>query len=276
MLQNLASLLQPAREKGYAVACFNVFGYEDALAVVRAAEQRQASVILSINLDFREFMPLTHIAAMLIPLAESASVPVCLHLDHTYDIDSVKQAVDCGFTSVMYDCSQLTIEENINGIREVVEYGRTHSVSVEAEVGSVPYASGRDHIKSTLTQIEEALAMQAQGKPDALAISIGNVHRIENAFVDIDFEHFQTLMDAVDTPMVVHGTSGIKPEDVRALANQGICKFNIGTCVRQRFGTALRQTLNSDPKLFDRLSIMKQVIPEVCDEADRMIELLGQ
>ena len=276
MLQNLASLLQPAREKGYAVACFNVFGYEDALAVVRAAEQRQASVILSINLDFREFMPLTHIAAMLIPLAESASVPVCLHLDHTYDINSVKQAVDCGFSSVMYDCSQLPITKNIEGIREVVEYGKANNVSVEAEVGSVPYASGRDHIKSALTDIEEALQMQQIAQPDAIAISVGNVHRIENAFVDIDFDHFQTLIDAIDTPMVIHGTSGIKPEDVRALANKGICKFNIGTCVRQRFGMALRQTLDSDLALFDRLSIMKKVIPEVSDEVMKMIKLLGQ
>ncbi len=276
MLANLRELLTPALQKGYAVACFNVFGYEDALAVVQAAEQRNASAILSINLDMAQFMPLEHIAAMLRPLAESASVPVCLHLDHTYEIDAVKRAVDCGFSSVMYDCSQLTIEENISGIRQVIEYARPNDVSVEAEVGSVPYASGRDHIKSELTQIDEAYAMQEQAKPDALAISIGNVHRIENAFVDIDFAHFQNLMDAIDIPMVVHGTSGIKPEDVRALASKGICKFNIGTCVRQRFGMALRQALDSDPELFDRLNIMKQVMPEVRDEVAKMIELLGQ
>ncbi len=276
MLANLRELLNPALQKGYAVACFNVFGYEDALAVVQAAEQRNASTILSINLDMAQFMSLEHIAAMLRPLAESASVPVGLHLDHTYEIDAVKRAVDCGFSSVMYDCSQLTIEENINGIRQVVEYARPSDVSVEAEVGSVPYATGRDHIKSELTRIDEALAMQEQGEPDALAISIGNVHRIESAFVNIDFAHFQKLMDAIDIPLVVHGTRGIKPEDLYALASRGICKFNIGTCLRQRFGMALRQTLDSDPKLFDRLKIMKQVIPEVSDEVAKMIEKLGQ
>ncbi len=276
MLQNLASLLKPAGDEGYAIACFNVFGYEDAKAVVTAAERRNASVILSINLDMREFMPLGHIAAMLIPLAESASVPVCLHLDHTYEIESVKQAIDCGFSSVMFDGSQLSIEQNIDGICEVVEYGRPHQVSVEAEVGSVPYASGRDHIKSALTQIDEALAMQAKGKPDAIAISIGNVHRIENAFVDIDFDHFELLRSALETPMVVHGTSGIKAEDVRRLAGQGIGKFNIGTCLRQRFGQSLRTALDKDPLLFDRLTLMRQVIPEVCDEADKMIAMLGQ
>ena len=276
MIKNLADILKPAREQRYGVGCFNIFGYEDAVAIVSAAEKRSASVILSINLDMREFMPLESIAAMLTPLAESATVPVCIHLDHTYDIESVKRAVDCGFSSVMYDCSQLSIEENIEGIREVVSYAKPHDVSVEAEVGSVPYATGRDHIKSALTEISEALAMEEQAKPDAIAISVGNVHRIENSFVDIDFDHFQKLMDAVKTPMVIHGTSGIKPDEVRLLAKKGICKFNIGTCVRQRFGNALRDTLNDNPLLFDRLEIMKNVIPEVSDEADKMIALLGQ
>lgn len=276
MLKNLATLLKPARENSYGVACFNIFGYEDALAVIQAAEKRQASVILSINLDMREFMPLENIASMLIPLAESATVPVCLHLDHTYDIETVKKAVDYGFSSVMFDCSQLTIEENITGISEVVDYAKSRGVSVEAEVGSVPYATGRDHIKSELTAISEALAMEKQAKPDAIAISVGNVHRIENAFVDIDFEHFQSLMAAIKTPMVIHGTSGIKPDEVKRLAKEGICKFNIGTCLRQRFGYSLRKTLENDPSVFDRLEIMKKVIPEVRDEADKMIALLGQ
>ena len=276
MLINLKDLLAPALNQGYAVACFNVFGYEDARAVVDAAEARNASVILSINLDMTQFMPLSHIVGMMSPLADSAKVPVCLHLDHTYDIAVVKQAIDHGFSSVMYDGSQTPIEENIKGIQQVVSYAAGKNVSVEAEVGSVPYASGRDHIKSALTQVCEAEAMIEQGKPDVLAISVGNIHRLENDFVDINFDHFKILEQAINIPLVIHGTSGIKPADIRRLAASRVCKFNIGTCLRQRFGHALRQTLNSDPNLFDRLSIMKQVIPEVSDEASKMIELLGQ
>ncbi len=276
MLSNLNDLLHPALEGGYAVACFNVFGYEDALAVVNAAEARKASAILSINLDMSQFMPLAHIVAMMSPLAESSRVPICLHLDHTYNVEVVKHAIDCGFTSVMYDGSQTPIKENIKSIQEVVAYAKDKNVSVEAEVGSVPYASGRDHIKSALTEASEAIAMAKQGNPDALAISIGNIHRIENTFVGINFEHFELLEQAVDLPLVVHGTSGIKSEDIQRLSASRVCKFNIGTCLRQRFGSALRNTLNSDTKLFDRLSIMKKVIPEVSDEAAKMIELLGQ
>jgi fructose-bisphosphate aldolase class II len=276
MLANLNDLMRPALKDRYAVACFNVFGYEDARAVVDAAEARNASVILAVNLDMTEFMPLQHITGMLRPLAESASVPVCLHLDHNYEIDTVKQAIDCGFSSVMYDGSQKPIADNIAGIQAVVDYARKQGVSVEAEVGSVPYARGRDHIKSAPTSVDEAVAMAEQGQPDALAISIGNVHRIEDAYVNIDFENFKAIELAIKIPLVIHGTSGIKPEDIHNLARRSVCKFNIGTCLRQRFGSALRDTLASDESLFDRLTIMQKVMPELSDESSQMIELLGQ
>jgi fructose-bisphosphate aldolase class II len=276
MIANLNELLQPALKEGYAVACFNVFGYEDARAVVDAAEARDASVILAVNLDMTEFMPLSHITAMLRPLAESANVPVCLHLDHNYEIDSVKKAIDCGFSSVMYDGSQRPIADNISGIQAVADHAHKQGVSVEAEVGSVAYAKGRDHIKSELTRVAEVVSMAEQGRPDALAISIGNVHRIEDSYVNIDFDRFDALEQAVDIPLVIHGTSGIKPEDIRYLARRSVCKFNIGTCLRQRFGSALRRTLSADESLFDRLTIMQKVMPELSDEASQMIKLLGQ
>ena len=276
MLVNLKDLMQPALKNGYAVPCFNVFGYEDALAVVTAAEARNAGVILAVNLDMTLFMPLDHIIGMLKPLAMSAKVPVCLHLDHNYDIPTVIKAIDAGFTSVMYDGSQLPIAENIAGVKEVVAHAKKLGVSVEAEVGSVPYASGRDHIKSELTDINEAIMMLEQAKPDVIAVSVGNVHRLENTFIDIDFTRFNELQAAINVPLVIHGTSGVKTTDIQKLAQGNVCKFNIGTCLRQRFGKSLRNTLAADPHLFDRLTIMKSIIPEVSHEADKMIALLGQ
>ncbi|MCO4838169.1 MAG: class II fructose-bisphosphate aldolase [Oceanospirillaceae bacterium] len=276
MLVNLTDLMQPALKNGYAVPCFNVFGYEDALAVVNAAQARNAGVILAVNLDMTLFMPLDHIIGMLKPLAQSASVPVCLHLDHNYDIPTVIKAINAGFTSVMYDGSQLPIAENVAGVKQIVAHAKSKGVSVEAEVGSVPYATGRDHIKSELTDVREALMMLEQAKPDVLAVSVGNVHRLENTFVDIDFVRFNELQAALDVPLVIHGTSGVKTHDIQILAKGNVCKFNIGTCLRQRFGNTLRKTLNDNPHLFDRLTIMKTIVPQVSDEADKMIRLLGQ
>jgi fructose-bisphosphate aldolase class II len=276
MISNLKDILLPAREQGYAVACFNVFGFEDSRAVIDAAESRNASVILSINLDMREFMTMDQIIGMLKPMAESTKVPVCLHLDHTYEVDVVKQAIDTGFTSVMFDGSQLPISENISCVRNVVMYAKSKGVSVEAEVGSVPYATGRDHIKSALTEVSEAVAMENEGKPDALAISIGNVHRLETGSVEINIERFNELEKALSIPLVIHGTSGIVDRDIRLLSERDVAKFNVGTVLRKRFGSSLRSTLESNPELFDRLSIMQKVIPDLKETATKVIKLLGQ
>jgi fructose-bisphosphate aldolase class II len=276
MITNLKDILLPAQDKNYAVACFNVFGYEDARAVVDSAEARNASVILSINLDMRQFMTMEEIVGMLRPMAEKSKAPVCLHLDHTYEVDAVKEAIDAGFTSVMFDGSQLPISENISLIQDVVDYAHPKGVSVEAEVGSVPYASGRDHIKSALTEVADALMMEQQGQPDALAISIGNVHRLESGSVEIDLERFNELEKALNLPLVIHGTSGLEDKDIQTLSLRQVAKFNVGTVLRKSFGNSLRSTLESDPELFDRIAIMKKVIPDLKATASKVISLLGQ
>ena len=276
MITNLKDILLPAQDKNYAVACFNVFGYEDARAVVDSAEARNASVILSINLDMRQFMTMEEIVGMLRPMAEKSKAPVCLHLDHTYEVDAVKEAIDAGFTSVMFDGSQLPISENISLIRDVVDYAHPKGVSVEAEVGSVPYASGRDHIKSALTEVADALMMEQQGQPDALAISIGNVHRLESGSVEINLERFNELEKALSLPLVIHGTSGLEDKDIQMLSLRQVSKFNVGTVLRKSFGNSLRSTLESDPALFDRITIMKKVIPDLKATASKVISLLGQ
>ncbi|MDP7553282.1 MAG: class II fructose-bisphosphate aldolase [Candidatus Thioglobus sp.] len=276
MISNLKDILMPAQDGGYAVACFNVFGYEDARAVVNAAEARNASVILSINIDMRQFMPMEQIIGMLRPMAEKARVPVCLHLDHTYEIDTVKEAVDTGFTSVMFDGSQLPISENITAIRDIVSYAHPKDTSVEAEVGSVPYATGRDNIRSALTEVIEAVAMEEQGQPDALAISIGNVHRLEDRSVAIDLDRFTELEKALSLPLVIHGASGLENKEIQIMASRQVAKFNVGTILRKTFGNSLRTTLKSDLDLFDRITIMQQVIPDMRTTASKIIRLLGQ
>ena len=276
MISNLKDILIPAQDKNYAVACFNVFGYEDARAVVDAAEVCNASVILSINLDMRQFMTMEQIIGMLRPMAEEAEVPVCIHLDHTYESDVVKEAVDAGFTSVMFDGSQLSIDKNITAIRDIVSYSHPKGVSVEAEVGSVPYSSGRDHIKSAITEVSEALAMEKQGKPDAIAISIGNIHRLESGSVSINLDRFNELEEALSLPLVIHGTSGLENKDIKMMALRQVAKFNVGTILRKSFGTSLRSTLKSNLDLFDRITIMKRVIPDMRDTAIEVIRLLGQ
>ena len=224
----------------------------------------------------RQFMTMEQIIGMLRPMAEKAKIPVCLHLDHTYEMDIVKQAVDSGFTSVMFDGSQLSISENITAIQDIVSYAHPKGVSVEAEVGSVPYATGRDHIKSAITEVSEALAMEEQGQPDAMAISIGNVHRLESGSVAIDLDCFNELEKALSLPLVIHGTSGLEETEIQMLALRQVAKFNVGTILRKSFGNSLRSTLESNPVWFDRITIMQQVIPDMRSTASKIIRLLGQ
>ena len=140
----------------------------------------------------------------------------------------------------------------------------------------MPYASGRDHIRSALTEVTEAVAMEEKGQPDALAISIGNVHRLEDRSVAIDRDRFTELEKALSLPLVIHGTSGIEKKDIQMMASRQVAKFNVGTSLRQSFGKALRTTLASDPGVFDRITIMKRLIPDMSATASQMIHLLGQ
>lgn len=267
--------MTPASNSPYSVGCFNVFGWEDALSVVQAAENFRAPVILSVNLDFRTFVPLDVIASMLLPLATRASVPICVHLDHTYDVETIFRAIDLGFTSVMYDGSQLSLDENIAGTKKVVQYAHRRGCSVEAEIGSVPYAEGRDHIKSALTDPKEAARLCVESGLDALAVSVGNVHRLTSPGATIDFGRLEEIERIVSVPLVIHGTSGILESDIRKLIGTRVSKFNIGTSLRQAFGRGLRAALDGRPDLFDRIEIMKQVMPIMSVEVERLICLLG-
>lgn len=276
MLVNLATILAPAVGSDYSVACFNVFGWEDAQAVVNAAAEVGAPVILGASADFRKLVPLAEIAPMLRAIAERAPVPVCVHLDHTYDIAEVMRAVDEGFSSVMYDGSQLPLEENIAGTRRVARYAHAAGCSVEAEIGSVPYAEGRAHIKSELTDVHDAVRLAAESGLDAMAVSIGNVHRLKEPAAVIDFERLEAIAARVTVPLVIHGTSGIFENDIARLARmRRVAKFNIATVLRQAFGRGLRDTLARNPGRFDRVEIMSDVMPVMSREAGRMIGLLG-
>jgi fructose-bisphosphate aldolase class II len=275
MLVNLATILEPAVTGGYGVAGFNVFRWEDARAVVDAAEETGAPVILAASLDFTRFMPVELIAAMFRTLAESATIPVCAHLDHAYEVDAVLRAIDAGFTSVMYDGSPLPLANNIAGTRRVVAYARAAGCSVEGEIGSVPYAEGRDHIRSELTDPASAKRLASESDLDALAVSVGNVHRLKQPGATIDFARLAAIEAEVRVPLVIHGTSGIFEADLARLARTRVAKFNIGTVLRQSFGKGLRATLARRPECFDRLEIMGDVIPVMTAEAVRMIRLLG-
>lgn len=279
MRTGLPELLRAASDGGYAVPCFNVFGFEDARAVVDEAARRKAPVILGTNREMVEFTGLKATVAMLTALADDVDSPVCVHLDHCYDIDLARRAVDAGFGSVMYDGSQLPFDDNVTNTRLVVEHAHAAGIGVEGEIGSVAYNPadnhGREHIRHELTEPDVAARFVAVSGVDAVAVSIGNVHRLKETVSGIDFERVAAIDAVVDIPLVVHGTSGIDDEELRRLCRGPMTKCNIGTALRQCFGKALRATLAANPDEFDRLTIFRDVMPEMQHAAGRYFDLLG-
>jgi len=275
MLVNLNDILPAAAASNYSVPCFNVFGYEDARAVVDAAEEVNKAVILACNKDVVDFYGVETAAAMFLNLANNSTVPVCLHLDHTYEEEIIFRALKAGFSSVMFDGSQLPLDENIARTRIVADVAHALGASVEGEIGSVPYQEGRDHIKTIDTVPADAGRFARESGADCVAISVGNIHRLTEPTSIIDFTLLDRIAAEVSVPLVIHGASGIRDEDMQKLKQTRVSKFNVGTCLRQALGHNLRDCMNKEPQKFDRIYFMQKAMPYVTQEAIRNFELLS-
>lgn len=275
MLVNLNDMLPAAANAGHAVACFNVFGNEEVVAVLAAAESLGRGVIIACNKDMASHMGVVGFAGMVRGLVAATSVPVCLHLDHCYEEETVFAALRAGFTSVMFDGSQLALEDNIARTAHVALVAHAFGASIEGEIGSVPYTEGRDHIRSELTEPSDALAFAQRSGVDAMAISVGNVHRQQTSTSEIDFERVAQIAALTDLPLVIHGSTGIREADLLRLKKLRVAKFNVGTTMRMTFARSLRASLDADLAQFDRLVLMKPVLAALQAEAARVIQVLG-
>ena len=275
MLVSLKPLADEAAEQPYAIPAFNVFGYEDATAVIRAAEAVQAPVILAVNIPAIRHMPLPYLAPLLLQAARDAAVPVCVHLDHGQDLATIQEAIAHGFSSVMFDGSQLPLEENIAVTKEVVRLARKHGVSVEAEVGSVGYSDPSMKLKHELSDPAEVERFTDETGVDAVAVSIGTVHRMEEQTASIRFGLLAEIEQRVRTPLVIHGSTGVPNRDLRRLAQARVAKINIGTALRMAFGNSLREQMAADPHVFDRIVLFKQAMEAVKQAAIDKFHHLG-
>ena len=255
-LATLKEVLKPAMEGGYAVAGLVTLGWEDMLAYVRAAEEENVSIILQAGPSCRAHTPLPILGKMFNHLANEASVPVVSHLDHGYTEDECKEAIQCGFTSIMFDGSKFPLQENIDKTARIVELAHEASVSCEGEIGFVGYSDGA---QSAGTKPSEAQKFGKETNVDAMAISVGNVHLQKNKEANLDLTRIREIEQVTATPLVIHGGSGVTTAQRSFLAqNSKICKFNIGTELRMAFGKALQKSLDTDPDQFDRVQILSQ------------------
>jgi fructose-bisphosphate aldolase class II len=271
-LATLADVLQPALKGGYAVGGLVTLGWEDMRAFVAAAEAENCPVILQAGPGCREHTPLPILGKMFRHLAEGASVPVVAHLDHGYTYDECSEALDSGFTSLMFDGSRKPFKDNIAETLAIAEMAHAAGISCEGEIGFVGYANGEN---SAGTDPDEAAVFARETGVDAMAISCGNVHLQENKEGGLDEDRIAAIQALTDVPLVIHGGSGV-PVDQRArlAKTTNICKYNIGTELRMAFGAAMREAVNSDPTRFDRVTILKDTHDPTVAAARRVLAAL--
>lgn len=273
-LVTLKDVLQPALENGYAVGGLVTLGWEDMRAYVAAAEAENLPVILQAGPGCRAHTPLPILGKMFRHLAESASVPVVAHLDHGYTADECREALDSGFTSLMFDGSSKPLQQNIDETAAIAQMAHAAGISCEGEIGFVGYANGAD---SNGTDPEEAATFARETQVDAMAISVGNVHLQQDKEGGLDAARIRAIQDVTDVPLVIHGGSGVPVEQRTSLAREtAICKFNIGTELRMAFGQALRDTVAADATTFDRNEILKQTHDPLVAATRRVIRAFGK
>lgn len=270
MLCNLRELIAMAEAQGHGLAAFNVYGYEDGKAVINAAERLNRPVVLMTNKDAVHHMGVRMLAKILCTLAKEAAVPVGVHLDHATELPVIRAAIGEGFSSVMFDGSQLCYEQNTKLTKEVVHMAHEKGVSVEAEIGAVGYSDCSIKFQARYTEPEEARRFSEETGVDALAVAIGTVHRMEIQEANIQFDLLRKIHAEVNTPLVIHGSTGVADSDLTKLIQYGATKINLGTTLRMAFGNTLRRQMEENPNEFDRVKMfgpcMKAVEEKACEK----------
>lgn len=246
MLVNMKELLKDAQDGNYAVGSFSVANMEMVLGVLKAARELSAPVILQIAEVRLKQSPLEIIGPLMVAAAENADTPVAVHFDHGKTEEKIKQALDLGFTSVMFDGSHLPLDENIATTKRIIDIAGKYNASVEAEIGCVGGSEdGSEDIAINCTKPQDAVRFEAETGVDALAIAIGNAHGNYKDVPNLRFDILQKVNEMTNTPLVLHGGTGISPDDFVKCSKNGIKKINIATatfdCVEQSVRQAYEQ-----------------------------------
>ena len=260
-LVNAIDLVREAQEKNTAVFSFVCIDYNEVRAVINAAEQTGKPVIAMLLPEYVTRFSLNgfgEFAAMVRFMAEHTDARVGLHLDHSYDEAQVRDAIDCGFTSVMFDASRDDLETNIRRTRDMVNYAHARGVAVESELGAIGLARDRwDERTDLFTKPETVAYFCRETSVDSLAIAIGNAHGDYAQTPKLDLQRLDEIRQVTDTPLVLHGGSGIPDDQLREAFRRGICKFNYGTDVKRCYIQAISRFMetHTPPQSLDVLEI---------------------
>ena len=273
MLVNLNDVLKKAQKEHYAVGLFNTTDTDMLQAAIEAAEEMASPIIIGTAEVLLPYGELKLIAPAVIRAAERASVPVVVHYDHGLTFDRCMEAMNLGFTSVMFDGSAGDPSENLEDTAEIVRIAHSIGVTVEGEIGHVGQADTDDGMASDMyTSPEEAVAFVNATGVDSLAVAIGTAHGVYKTRPCLDIQRLQKIRDSLDTPLVLHGGSGLSDDDFRNTIAAGIAKVNIFTDLCAAGVNAMEQGIRSGMGYLD---IRNSKVEAIKQAVKTKIELFG-
>lgn len=280
-LVNPMGFIGVARQKGVAIAAFNVHNLETIQAVVEAAAEERAPVMVQTTPGTLKHAGIAYVAAAVKVAAELHRIPVALHVDHCTSFEVIVQCIQHGYTSVMIDGSKLSYPENVALVKKVVEVAGAAGVPVEAELGKIGGTEDQmtvDEREATFTVPEEAQDFVNVTGINTLAVAIGTAHGEYKGEPELDFERLTAIRKLVDIPLVLHGASGVPDESVREAIRRGICKVNIATELKIPMAKAIQEIFAQKPKENDPRNYMgaaKEAVKEVAREKIRLCGTSG-
>ncbi len=273
MLVNLKEILQDAHRGKYAVGLFNTTDTDMLEAVISAAEELRAPVIIGTAEVLLPAGELKLIAPAILAAAKRASVPVVVHYDHGLTFARCMEALQLGFSGIMFDGSAGEYEQNIADTREIVRIAHAFGAAVEGEIGHVGEADSDDqHADRFYTKPEEALDFAARTGVDALAVAIGTAHGAYKSKPRLDLERLRQIRQALDLPLVLHGGSGLSDDDFRQAIACGISKVNIFTDLCLAGNRAMKEGLEMGLPYLD---IRNRKVEQIREEVKKKMTLFG-
>lgn len=252
-------MLLKAKEEKYAIGAFNANNLEQIQAIIEAAEEEKAPVILQASQGAIKYAGLETIVSMVRIAAEKATIPVVLHLDHGTDFDQNVKCLQVGFTSLMFDGSKLPYAENARITKKIVEMGHAAGLPVEAEIGRIPGTETHtiEQINEMYTKPDEAARFVEETEVDAIAVAVGSLHRMTEKAAKLDHDRLKKIKELTDVPLVLHGSSGVIDEELKIGIVEGICKINVATQLNMAFVDGIREAMGKMPDEVDPRKFFK-------------------
>ena len=277
MLADTAVLARDCAARKVGLAAFNVVLLDHAEAFVDAAENTGLPLVLQLSQNAVKYHGgrLRPLGRALIELAEASTVPISVHLDHAESTDLCREAVELGFTSIMYDGSKLPDAQNRETTAEITAFAHEHGVSVEAELGEVGGKNGV-HDPSARTNPEDAAQFVADTGVDLLAVAVGSSHAMATREAVLDNQLIAAIHELVPVPLVLHGSSGVPDDGMVAAIQAGMTKINVSTHLNVVFTQGVRQILDENPKIVDPRKYVGPATHLVQEEVERLMRLYAQ